>query len=155
MDNTPRRSKRLGKGLSALIPEINEEVDKKDIVQVKLSNIRPNKNQPRKEFDQDRIKALSDSIKNVGVLQPIVLKPTDDNKYMIIAGERRYRASIMAGRAAAKRFKVTGTGKLKRSKAYKSHILTKKSTKRKRNLRKPAITDATNVKNMKKILPYL
>ncbi len=98
MDNTPRRSKRLGKGLSALIPDINEEIDKKDIVQVKLSNIRPNKNQPRKEFDQDKIKALSDSIKSIGVLQPIVLKPTDENKYMIIAGERRYRASIMAGK---------------------------------------------------------
>lgn len=98
MDNTPRRSKRLGKGLSALIPEINDEVDKKEIVQIKLSNIRPNKNQPRKEFDEDRIKALSDSIKNVGVLQPIVLKPTDENNYMIIAGERRYRASIMAGK---------------------------------------------------------
>mgnify|MGYP001136067119 CR=1 FL=1 len=58
-------------------------------------------------------------------------------------------------RAAAKRFKATGTGKLKRNKAYKSHILTKKSPKRKRNLRKPTITDATNVKNMKRILPYL
>ena len=57
--------------------------------------------------------------------------------------------------AAAKRFKVTGTGKLKRNKAYKSHILTKKSQKRKRNLRKPTMTDETNVKNMKKILPYL
>ena len=96
MENTTRRSKRLGKGLSALIPEINEEIDKKDIVQIKLSNIRPNKNQPRKEFDEDRIKALSDSIKNVGVLQPIVLKPIEDNNYMIIAGERRYRASILA-----------------------------------------------------------
>ena len=52
---------------------------------------------------------------------------------------------MTTSRAAAKRFKATGTGKLKRSKAYKSHILTKKST----------ITDATNVKNMKKILPYL
>ena len=52
---------------------------------------------------------------------------------------------IKTNRAAAKRFKVTGTGKLKRNKAYKSHILTKKSTKRKRNLRHPAITDATNV----------
>lgn len=98
MDSTPRRSKRLGKGLSALIPEINEDIDKKDIVQIKLSNIRPNKNQPRKEFDEDKIKALSYSIKNVGVLQPIVLKPTDENNYMIIAGERRYRASIMAGK---------------------------------------------------------
>ena len=58
-------------------------------------------------------------------------------------------------RAAAMRFKVTGTGKLKRNKAYKSHILTKKTTKRKRNLRKATITDKTNEKNMKKILPYL
>ncbi len=61
---------------------------------------------------------------------------------------------MKTSRSAAKRFKVTGTGKLKRAKAYKSHILTKKSAKRKRKLRKPAITDATNVKNMKKILPY-
>ena len=57
---------------------------------------------------------------------------------------------IKTSRAAAKRFKKTGTGKLKRNKAYKSHILTKKSTKRKRNLRQSTITDATNVKNMKK-----
>ena len=62
---------------------------------------------------------------------------------------------IKTCRAAAKRFKKTATGKLKRNKAYKSHILTKKSTKRKRNLRQAAMTDATNVKNMKKILPYL
>ena len=62
---------------------------------------------------------------------------------------------IKTNTAAAKRFKVTGTGKLKRNKAYKSHILTKKSTKRKRNLRQATITDATNVKNMKKVLPYL
>ena len=57
-------------------------------------------------------------------------------------------------RAAAKRFKVTGTGKLKRNKAYKRHILTKKTTKNKRNLRKAVMTDESNVKNMKKILPY-
>jgi large subunit ribosomal protein L35 len=57
--------------------------------------------------------------------------------------------------AAAKRFSKTGTGKLKRMKAGKQHILTKKSTKLKRNLRKAAMTDETNVKNMKKILPYL
>ncbi|MBC5685247.1 50S ribosomal protein L35 [Roseburia sp. AM51-8] len=61
---------------------------------------------------------------------------------------------IKTKRAAAKRFSTTGTGKLKRNKAYKSHILTKKTTKRKRNLRKAAMTDATNVKNMKKVLPY-
>ena len=52
---------------------------------------------------------------------------------------------IKTKRAAAKRFSTAGTGKLKRNKAYKSHILTKKTTKRKRNLRKAAMTDATNV----------
>ena len=57
-------------------------------------------------------------------------------------------------RAAAKRFKVTGTGKLKRNKANKSNILTKKTTKRKRNLRKSTVVDETNVKTMKKIMPY-
>ena len=58
-------------------------------------------------------------------------------------------------RAAAKRFKVTGSGKLVRMKAYKSHILTKKSQKRKRNLRQQTVVDPTNAANMKKILPYI
>ena len=62
---------------------------------------------------------------------------------------------MKTNRSAAKRFALTRTGKLKRNKAYKRHILTKKTTKLKRKLRMPAITDATNVKNMKKILPYL
>ena len=62
---------------------------------------------------------------------------------------------IKTCRAAAKRFKATGSGKLVRNKAYKSHILTKKSQKRKRNLRKSTIVDETNVKNMRKALPYL
>ena len=62
---------------------------------------------------------------------------------------------MKTSRAAVKRFKVTGTGKLKRNKAYKRHILTKKTTKTKRNLRKATMTDETNVMNMKKILPYM
>ena len=62
---------------------------------------------------------------------------------------------LKTSRAAAKRFKKTGTGKVVRNIAYKSHILTKKSTKRKRNLRKDIVADATNAKVMKKILPYL
>ena len=62
---------------------------------------------------------------------------------------------VKTKRAAATRFKKTADGNLKRNKAFKSHILTKKTTKRKRNLRKATMTDATNVKNMKKILPYL
>ncbi len=58
-------------------------------------------------------------------------------------------------RGAAKRFKATGTGKLKRSKAYTSHILTSKSTKRKRGLRQAGMVDASDHKSMKRILPYL
>ena len=65
------------------------------------------------------------------------------------------KLKLKTNRAAAKRFKVTGTGKLKRSKAYKRHILTKKSTKTKRNLRKAGLVDCTNEKQMKRILPYL
>ena len=61
---------------------------------------------------------------------------------------------LKTSKAAAKRFKKTGTDKLMRMKAYKSHILTKKSTKRKRNLRKATVTDATNAAVMKRILPY-
>ena len=62
---------------------------------------------------------------------------------------------MKTNRAAAKRFKKTGSGNLKRNKAYRRHILTKKSAKTKRNLRQATITDATNVKNMTKVLPYL
>ena len=62
---------------------------------------------------------------------------------------------MKTNRAAAKRFKVTGTGKLKRMKTNKSHILTKKSSKRKRYLRTATMTDKTNEQVMKKILPYL
>ncbi|ABX40835.1 50S ribosomal protein L35 [Lachnoclostridium phytofermentans] len=62
---------------------------------------------------------------------------------------------LKTSKAAAKRFKVTGTGKLKRMKAGKQHILTKKSQKTKRNLRKATMMDPSNEKNMKKILPYL
>lgn len=58
-------------------------------------------------------------------------------------------------RGAAKRFSVTGTGKIKRSKAYASHLLTKKATKRKRNLRKSTIIDKTNYRAMRKLIPYL
>ena len=62
---------------------------------------------------------------------------------------------MKTNRSAAKRFKKTGTGKLVRNKAYKRHILTKKSIKRKRALRQDVVVDATNVQNMKKILPYV
>lgn len=72
------------------------EIEEKQIVNIKISDISPNDAQPRKNFDEDKIIALCESIKKHGVLQPIVLKPNGDGKYMIIAGERRYRACIMA-----------------------------------------------------------
>lgn len=62
---------------------------------------------------------------------------------------------MKTNRGAAKRFKATGTGKIVRNKAYASHILTKKSTKRKRNFRQSDILDETNVKAIKRLLPYL
>ena len=62
---------------------------------------------------------------------------------------------VKTNRGAAKRFKATGSGRFKRSKAYTSHILTKKSTKRKRNLRKSALIAATDHKAVKRMLPYL
>ena len=62
---------------------------------------------------------------------------------------------MKTNRGAAKRFKKTGTGKIKRSKAFTSHILTKKSTKRKRGLRQSDIVDSANAKAIKKILPYM
>ncbi|MDO8723701.1 MAG: 50S ribosomal protein L35 [Syntrophales bacterium] len=62
---------------------------------------------------------------------------------------------IKTHRGAAKRFSLTGTGKVKRSKAYASHILTTKTKKRKRNLRKSTVLDYTNEKSIKKLLPYL
>ena len=97
MDNkATKRTNRVWRCLSALIPDISTEIDKKDIITIDLKNIYPNQDQPRRVFDEEKIKILSESIKNYGVLQPIVLKPDDKGKYMIIAGERRYRASKLA-----------------------------------------------------------
>ncbi|MCW5203631.1 50S ribosomal protein L35 [Desulfobulbus sp. US1] len=62
---------------------------------------------------------------------------------------------MKTNRGAAKRFKATGTGKIRRSKAFTSHILTSKSTKRKRNLRQSGLIDAADVKAVKRMLPYL
>ncbi|MGL5711873.1 MAG: ParB/RepB/Spo0J family partition protein [Paraclostridium sp.] len=96
MEKSPRRSNRLGKGLGALIPTIKEDIDSKDIVNIDIHKIYANPDQPRKIFDTEKIEILSNSIRSYGVLQPIVVKPDEEGKYMIIAGERRYRASRKA-----------------------------------------------------------
>jgi len=94
----------LGKGLSAILNDV-EDAYKKDIDQnrnsdlvkeIDISEIVPNPYQPRKDFDQDAIVNLSNSIKKHGLLQPIVVVKKDDG-YMLIAGERRLRASKLAG----------------------------------------------------------
>ena len=99
MDNKKaKKSNRLGRGLSSLIPEINSEEMKKEILNIDIDKIYPNQEQPRRVFDDEKIAILSESIKSYGVLQPIVVKPMESKQgqYMIIAGERRYRASKLA-----------------------------------------------------------
>ncbi|WP_291560305.1 MULTISPECIES: ParB/RepB/Spo0J family partition protein [unclassified Clostridium] len=88
----------LGKGLSALIPEnIEEEVfDEKAITTISMNLIRADKEQPRKNFDPDKILELSESIKQHGVIQPIILRKENDT-YVIVAGERRWRAAKTLG----------------------------------------------------------
>lgn len=87
----------LGKGLGALIPDdINEDVNSNSIFKVSINLIKPNEDQPRKKFDEDKIIQLSESIKEHGIIQPIVLAK-QENTYTIIAGERRWRAAKVAG----------------------------------------------------------
>lgn len=86
----------LGKGLSAIFSE-NDTEDKNEVVTLKISQIEPNRNQPRRTFDEDALQELALSINEHGVLQPILVRPMIYGGYQIVAGERRYRASRMAG----------------------------------------------------------
>lgn len=93
--------KGLGKGLDSLIPdkvgniELNEET-KKDEVMVNINRVEPNREQPRKKFDEDALLELAESIKQFGVLQPLLVQEKD-SYYEIVAGERRWRAAKLAG----------------------------------------------------------
>lgn len=85
----------LGKGLEALFKEnilLNEEIFHLDI-----EKIEPNKNQPRKNFSDETLTSLADSIKENGIIQPILVCKKEEEKYKIVAGERRYRAAKMVG----------------------------------------------------------
>lgn len=89
----------LGRGLDALI-ETAVEVKTSgasSINEVELSKISVNPHQPRRDFDPDALQELADSIQEIGIIQPITLRETGEDEYQIIAGERRYRASILAG----------------------------------------------------------
>lgn len=89
----------LGRGLSALIStEAVQTSGSSSIGEIELTQIEANPNQPRSEFDKESLQELADSIAELGVIQPITLRKVGDEKYQIIAGERRFRASQMAGK---------------------------------------------------------
>ncbi|NLX82881.1 MAG: ParB/RepB/Spo0J family partition protein [Clostridiales bacterium] len=82
----------LGRGLDALFPQASQEGE---VLQVSLNLLDPNPNQPRKDFDEDALNELAASIKQIGLLQPILVTP-ENGRYRIIAGERRFRAALKA-----------------------------------------------------------
>ena len=86
----------LGKGLSAIFVE-NETENSNEVVTLKISQIEPNRKQPRRAFNEDALAELAQSISEHGVLQPILVRPMLHGGYQIVAGERRYRASRLAG----------------------------------------------------------
>ncbi len=87
--------KKLGMGLGALLSANTKNTN--NINKIDISKISPNKQQPRKSFEEKEIKELSNSIKNQGLIQPIVVREIENNEYEIIAGERRWRACQLAG----------------------------------------------------------
>ena len=92
------KENKLGMGLGALLSTTNnkEEINN-GIQKINISQIIPNPSQPRKSFKDEELKELSSSIKNQGLIQPIIVKPTTNNQYQIIAGERRWRACQLNG----------------------------------------------------------
>ena len=86
----------LGRGLSALVPE-DERGTNEELREVDIDLIEPNKEQPRTRFDSEKLGELTQSIKENGIIQPIILRRNKNNKYEIVAGERRWRAAQKAG----------------------------------------------------------
>lgn len=91
----------LGRGMDSLLPQNFDQsflLDESERIQkIEIVKIKPNKDQPRKHFDEEAISQLSESIKQYGILQPLIVSPGESGDYIIIAGERRYRASQKAG----------------------------------------------------------
>ena len=88
----------LGKGLSALIPEDAEEnVEENSKILISINKIKSDEEQPRKLFDSEKIAELAESIKTHGIIQPLILRKYKEDQYIIVAGERRWRAAKMAG----------------------------------------------------------
>lgn len=94
MSDTPQR-RGLGRGLAALIPQ--DDASGTTYAEVPLSAVAPNPRQPRGIFDEDELEGLATSIRDMGLLQPLVVRQTSEDRYELIAGERRLRASRIAG----------------------------------------------------------
>lgn len=89
--------KGLGKGLGTIFGDEAEMPEQGSVLEVKLSLVEPNKNQPRKNFDPEKLEALAQSIKENGLIQPIIVTKAPSGRYTIVAGERRWRAAKLAG----------------------------------------------------------
>ena len=87
------KDNKLGMGLGALLSTPNN----KGVQKINISQIQPNPSQPRKNFNDDNLNELATSIKNQGLIQPIIVRNAENDQYQIIAGERRWRASQLAG----------------------------------------------------------
>ena len=98
----------LGRGLDALIStEAVRTSGSSSIGEIALSQIEANPNQPRSEFSEDALRELADSISEIGIVQPITLRQIDEDRYQIIAGERRFRASQLAGKETIPAYLIT------------------------------------------------
>lgn len=108
MADSKSKKKGLGKGLGALFTEpaddivaqidrIGSNTSSDSVMMINIVDIEPNKDQPRKDFDEEKLAALSSSIREHGVVSPILVTPTANSTYKIVAGERRWRASKLAG----------------------------------------------------------
>ncbi len=91
------KKKGLGKGLGALLTDENSSIDSDSITELKIMDIEPNREQPRRVFDEEALMELADSIKQNGIITPILVHEAQNGYYSIIAGERRWRASKLAG----------------------------------------------------------
>ncbi len=89
--------KSLGRGLEALIRVTGEQGDISSVSEIPIETLKPNPYQPRKDFSEESLKELADSIRQKGILQPILVEASDGGTYIIVAGERRFRAAKIAG----------------------------------------------------------
>ncbi len=105
----------LGRGLGALIEDANETTkpdNNGSISEIDIKLIEVNPFQPRKTFDGDALQDLAVSIRELGIIQPITVRKLDDNKFQLISGERRFRASQLAGLTAIPAYIKISSGKI-------------------------------------------